>query len=468
MNPLYKRARKAHFVGIGGVGMSGIAEILLALGYQVSGSDLRATETTRRLERLGARITYGHDENVITPDLDVVVISSAVRFSNPEVVRAREWKIPVIPRAEMLAELMRAKCGIAVAGTHGKTTTTSLIASVLRQAGLDPTVVIGGRVQSLGTNAHLGNGELMVAEADESDGTFLLLSPMLSVVTNIDPEHLDYYGDMERVRAAYLEFMNRVPFFGAAILCIDDANVRALSRHVRKRVLTYGTDHEADYRAVNLRVKNLQTRFDVFRNNQFLGELCVHLPGRHQALNALAAVAVATELEVSFETVQEALRLFSGIHRRFEVCGDLNGIMVISDYGHHPAEIRATLAAAREGLGRRLLVVFQPHRYTRTRDLFGEFLSGFDMADCLFLTEIYAAGETPIEGISGEALFHALERRGHLNVRFAARLPDVVQAVLEEVRPGDAVLVLGAGNVHEVAVALVDHLGARQQPLALH
>lgn len=468
MNPLYKRARKAHFVGIGGVGMSGIAEILLALGYQVSGSDLRASETTRRLERLGARINYGHDERVITPDLDVVVISSAVRFSNPEVVRARELKIPVIPRAEMLAELMRAKCGIAVAGTHGKTTTTSLIATVLSHAGLDPTVVIGGRVQALGTNAHLGNGELMVAEADESDGTFLLLTPMLSVVTNIDPEHLDYYGDMERVRAAYLEFVNRVPFFGAAILCIDDPNVRALLPHVRKRVISYGTTSEAEYRAANLRVKNLETRFEVFRNDQCLGELMVHLPGRHQALNALAALAVGSELEVPFEVVRQALHSFSGIHRRFEICGEADDVLVISDYGHHPAEIAATLAAAREGLGRRLVAVFQPHRYTRTRDLFSDFLTAFDTADCLFLTDIYPAGEAPIEGVSGEALYQAFQRRGHMDVRFVPRLSEVVPAVLQEVRPGDAVLVLGAGNVHEVAVALVDHLQARQPPLALH
>ncbi len=468
MNPLYKRARKAHLVGIGGVGMSGIAEILLRLGYRVTGSDLRPTEVTRRLERLGAQIRYGHDASAVHEDHDVVVISSAVRFSNPEVVRARELKIPVIPRAEMLAELMRAKCGIAVAGTHGKTTTTSLIAAVLTRAGLDPTVVIGGRVQALGANAHLGNGEIMVAEADESDGTFLLLSPMLSVVTNIDPEHLDFYGDMERVKAAYLEFVNRVPFFGAAILCLDDPNVRALLPQVRKRVVTYGTTAEADYRAYSLRVENLETRFEVLRGEAKLGELTVRLPGRHHALNALAALAVAFELEVPFSTVREALAEFAGIHRRFEVCGEGDGVLVVSDYGHHPVEIRATLTAAREALGRRLVVVFQPHRYSRTRDLFADFLEAFDTADCVFLTEIYPAGEQQIEGVSGESLFRAFQRRGHMDVRFVPRLPEVVSAVLDEVRPGDAVLVLGAGNVHEVAEALVEHLQARQPPLALH
>lgn len=468
MNPLYKRARKAHFVGIGGVGMSGIAEILLRLGYRVTGSDLRATETTRRLERLGARITYGHRAEVVESDHDVVVISSAVRFSNPEVVRARELKIPVIPRAEMLAELMRAKCGIAVAGTHGKTTTTSLIATVLTRAGLDPTVVIGGRVQALGANAHLGNGELMVVEADESDGTFLLLSPMLSVVTNIDPEHLDFYGDMERVKAAYLEFMNRVPFFGAAILCVDDANVRALLPHVRKRVITYGTVSDAEYCAKSLQVRGRETRFEVLRAGVSLGELCVPLPGRHHALNALATLAVAFELEVPFATVRDALADFAGIHRRFEVCGEAGGVLVVSDYGHHPVEIRCTLEAAREALGRRLLVVFQPHRFSRTRDLFADFLEAFDHADCLFLTDIYPAGETPIDGVSGEALFRALQRRGHLDVRFAPRFEDVLAAVLDEARPGDAVLVLGAGNIHEVAEALVEQLGMRQAPLSLH
>jgi UDP-N-acetylmuramate--alanine ligase len=462
MTPLYQRSKKIHFVGIGGVGMSGIAEILLRLGHCVSGSDMHQSEATRRLERNGARITYGHHSDAVAAGTDVVVISSAVKFSNPEIQAARALKIPVIPRAEMLAELMRTKCGIAVAGTHGKTTTTSLVAAVLARAQLDPTVVIGGKVHSLGSNAQLGTGELMVAEADESDGTFLLLTPTITVVTNIDPEHLDYYGDMDRVRSAYLDFINRVPFFGAAVLCLDDVTVRALLPQVRKRAITYGASPDADLVARNLTVRGMETYFDVERNGEPLGELRVRMPGRHQALNALAALAVATELGVSFDTAREALSEFGGIHRRFEVCGEQNGILVVSDYGHHPTEIRATLEAAREGFERRLVVLFQPHRYTRTRDLFGEFLSAFDVADVLMLTDIYAAGEDPIEGVTGEVLYHALKRRGHLEISYVADWHDLAAEVHPILRPGDMVLVLGAGNIHEVGQELVNRLSGTQ------
>lgn len=468
MKPLYKRARKVHFVGIGGVGMSGIAEVLLRLGYTVTGSDLQETDVTRRLASLGARIAYGHDESHVEPDVDVVVISSAVRFSNPEVLRARALKIPVIPRAEMLAELMRAKSGIAVAGTHGKTTTTSLVAAVLTRAGLDPTVVIGGKVHSLGANAHLGNGEVLVVEADESDGSFLLLSPVVSVVTNIDPEHLDFYGDLERVKAAYLEFLNRVPFFGAGVVCLDDLNVRALLPQAKKRLITYGTSAEADYVARDLRVRGLSTAFVAEHQGRVLGELVVRLPGRHHALNALAALAVATELEVPFSTVREALAEFGGIHRRFEVCGEEGGVLVVSDYGHHPAEIRATLAAAREAFDRRLVVVFQPHRFTRTRDLFPDFLTAFDAADEVFLTEIYPAGEHPIEGIHGEALYRALKRRGHLQVDFVPELARVAETVVCRLAPGDLLLVLGAGNIHEVAEAVLQRLRIPNAEVTVH
>ncbi|MCX8073164.1 MAG: UDP-N-acetylmuramate--L-alanine ligase [Candidatus Binatia bacterium] len=465
---MYKRRRKVHFVGIGGVGMSGIAEVLLRLGYRVSGSDLRETETTRRLASLGARVVYGHHENNVETDVEVVVISSAVRFSNPEVMRARALNIPVIPRAEMLAELMRTKSGIAVAGTHGKTTTTSLIAAILAGAGLDPTVVIGGKVLALGANARLGNGELMVAEADESDGSFLLLSPVLAVVTNIDPEHLDYYGDLDRVKAAYLDFINRVPFFGAAVVCLDDPNLRALLPQAKKRTITYGTCPEAEYRATEVWVRGLHTHFVVERHGQALGDLVVRMPGRHQALNALAALAVATELEVPFETVRKALAEFNGIHRRFEICGEERGVLLVTDYGHHPTEIRATLAAAREGFGRRLVVVFQPHRFTRTRDLFQDFLGAFDSADELFLTEIYPAGEQPIEGITGEALYRALRRRGHLDVEFVPDLSELPGAVAAHVRPGDLVLLLGAGNIHELVEPLRERLGNIGSPLSVH
>jgi UDP-N-acetylmuramate--alanine ligase len=462
MSPAFNRPRHVHFVGIGGIGMSGIAEVLLHLGHRVSGSDIAESDTTSRLSRLGASITYGHHESAVTPDTDVVVISSAVRFSNPEIQQARAVKIPVIPRAEMLAELMRMKWGIAVAGTHGKTTTTSLVAAVLTRAHLDPTVVIGGKVHALGSNAQLGDGDLMVAEADESDGTFLLLSPAITVVTNIDPEHLDYYGDMDRVRSAYLEFMNRVPFFGAAVVCLDDVTIRALVPQLRKRVITYGTTPDAEFVATDLRVIGMETHFQVARAGQPLGEVRVRLPGRHQALNALAALAVASELDVPFEVAHGALADFGGIHRRFEVCGDVGGITVVSDYGHHPAEIRATLAAAREGFGRRIVALFQPHRYTRTRDLFGDFLEAFDAADQVFLTDIYPAGEDPIEGVTGEVLYFALKRRGHLDVTYVPEIWSLVRTVQPLLRRGDLVMVLGAGSIHEVGEALVRSLTGDQ------
>jgi UDP-N-acetylmuramate--alanine ligase len=467
MSPLFKRSRHIHFVGIGGVGMSGIAEVLLHLGHTVSGSDIAETETTRRLIRLGARVTYGHHAQVLEADVDVVVISSAVKYANPEVVRARELKIPVIPRAEMLAELMRMKWGVAIAGTHGKTTTTSFISAILQRAQLDPTVVIGGKVRALGSNAQLGRGDLMVAEADESDGTFLLLSPAIAVVTNIDPEHLDYYGDMDRVKSAYLEFMNRVPFFGATVLCLDDTTVRTLAPQVRKRIITYGTSPDADFVARDLAVVGMETRFHVEQGGRRLGELTLRLPGRHHALNALAALAVATELDVSFETVHDALIEFGGIHRRFEVCGEVGGIMVVSDYGHHPAEIRATLAAAREGFGRRIVAVFQPHRYTRTRDLFGDFLDAFDAADQLVLTEIYPAGEEPIDGVTSEVLYFALRRRGHLDVTYVPEAGALVSAIPPLLRPGDLVMVLGAGPIHEVGESLVRALSGGQQAFTM-
>ena len=458
MTKLFREARRIHFVGIGGVGMSGIAEVLLTLGHRVSGSDLGESDATRRLIARGATIAYGHRADWVTPDIDVVVISSAVKFSNPEVVRARALKIPVIPRAEMLAELMRLKDGIAVAGTHGKTTTTSLIAAILHKAGMDPTTVIGGKVHAMGTNARLGQGDLLVAEADESDGTFLLLSPVISVVTNIDPEHLDYYGDMDRMRAAFLEFMNRVPFYGVSVLCLDSVNVRSLLPQVRKRVITYGTTDDCEYVARDLCVIGMETLCEVVRNGQVLGTLRLRLPGRHHALNAIAAIAVAQRLGVPFDVASEALSEFGGIHRRFELCGDAGGVMVISDYGHHPTEIRATLAAAREGFGRRLVVLFQPHRYTRTRDLFSEFLDAFDAADHLVLTDIYPAGEEVVDGLSGEVLYWALRRRGHLQVTYVPRCEDLAAEVRPLLQVGDMVVVLGAGNIHGVAEELVHGL----------
>ncbi len=458
MTKLFKEPRRIHFVGIGGVGMSGIAEVLLTLGHRVSGSDMAASDATRRLMARGAIVSLGHRAEAVDADVDVVVISSAVKFSNPEVVQARALKIPVIPRAEMLAELMRLKYGIAVAGTHGKTTTTSLIAAILARAGMDPTTVIGGKVHGMGTNARLGQGELLVAEADESDGTFLMLSPVIAVVTNIDTEHLDYYGDMDRMRAAFLEFMNRIPFYGVSVLCLDSVNVRSLLPQVRKRVITYGTTDDCEYVARDLCVIGMETMCEVVRNGVVLGTLRLRLPGRHHALNAVAAIAVAQQLGVPFETAGEALAEFGGIHRRFELCGDAGGVMVISDYGHHPVEIRATLAAAREGFGRRLVVLFQPHRFTRTRDLFGDFLDAFDAADHLVLTDIYGAGEEAVDGLNGEVLYWALKRRGHLEVTYVPRRDDLAAEVRPLLQVGDMVVVLGAGNIHGVAEELVQSL----------
>lgn len=449
---------RIHFVGIGGIGMSGIAEVLLTLGYSVSGSDLSRSETTERLTEKGATISLGHESARITSDIDAVVISSAVKYSNPEVARARDLRIPVIPRAEMLAELMRMKTGIAVAGTHGKTTTTSLLAGILSEAGLDPTMVIGGKVHSLDSNARLGQGELMVAEADESDGTFLLLSPTIAVVTNIDPEHLDHYGNVEKAADAFCEFINRVPFYGRSILCIDSARVRALLPRVRKRFLTYGLSPDAEVSARDLRVEGFDTKFVAVRDGTELGEVRVGMPGRHVAQNALATIAVATELDVPFGACVRSLAAFGGIHRRFEVRGQVGGITVIDDYGHHPEEIKTTLRAAREGLGRRLVVAFQPHRYTRTRDLHEDFLGAFDDADVLFLTDVYAAGEEPIEGISGGNLASSLKRRGHTDVSFVGpreALPDRIAAIAKD---DDVVLLLGAGDIIRAGDDILDAL----------
>jgi UDP-N-acetylmuramate--alanine ligase len=463
---LTSKQRHIHFVGIGGIGMSGIAEVLLNLGFTVSGSDLAASDVTERLTQSGAQIALGHHADRVGPQVDVVVISSAVKFSNPEVVRARELKIPVIPRAEMLAELMRMKTGLAVAGTHGKTTTTSMLGHVLAQAELDPTLVIGGKVKGLGSNARLGQSRFLVAEADESDGSFLLLTPTHAVVTNIDPEHLDHYGSIERVHEAYLQFVNRVPFYGLAVLCIDSVAVRALLPRVRKRFVTYGLASDADLQAVHTRVDAEGTRFDVLERGRWIGEVRLRMLGRHNAQNALAVIAVACELGIAFETTAQALASFEGIHRRFEVKGEVGGVTVVDDYGHHPEEIKATLRAAREGFGRRLIAVFQPHRYTRTRDLLPEFLAAFDDADMLVLTDIYAAGEDRIEGVSGEAMYEALRRRGHADVRFVPASADIAAALLPHLRGGDMVVTLGAGDVYKVGDDLLQGL-ARENPQAL-
>jgi UDP-N-acetylmuramate--alanine ligase len=455
---MLQKKHKIHFVGIGGIGMSGIAEVLLNSGYVVSGSDVQESETTRRLRSLGARVFVGHEEENLAGDPSVVVISTAVKYSNPEVLEARRRHIPVIPRAEMLAELMRMKSGIAVAGSHGKTTTTSMIAAVLSTAGLDPTMVIGGRVRMFGTNAKMGQGEILVAEADESDGSFLLLSPIIAVVTNIDKEHMDFHQTMERLDESFLTFINKIPFYGLAVLCVDDARVRGLMAKVRKRFTTYGLSPEADFSAQDLNPIAAGIECAVTRRGKLLGKLRLHSPGRHSATNALAAVAVAHELEIPFSQVAEAFDAFTGIHRRFEVKGEPGGILIIDDYGHHPTEIRATIGAIRDSWKRPLTVIFQPHRFTRTKHLFDEFLTAFEGADRLVLTEIYGAGEDPIAGVSGEALYQAIKRKGHLDVEFIPDKNDIVERLTRGLSSGDVVLTLGAGDIYKVGEALVEAL----------
>jgi len=453
-----EKIKRIHFVGIGGIGMSGIAEVLLNLGYQISGSDLKESEVTKRLSSLGCQIFYGHrKENV--KDADVVVVSSAVRKENPEVEVAEERLIPVILRAEMLAELMRMKRGIAIAGTHGKTTTTSLIATVLGAAGLDPTVVIGGRLNSIGSNAKLGQGEFLVAEADESDGSFLRLMPTIAVVTNIDPEHLDYYPGIEEIKDAFLGFLNKIPFYGLAVLCLDHPNVQSLIPRLKKRFTTYGLTAKADFLARDISFDRLSTSFDVVHERKDIGRLTLQMPGLHNVYNALATVATAFELEIPFEVVQETLAHFSGIQRRFQIKGEKRGVLVVDDYGHHPVEIMATLRAARTGWERRTIAVFQPHRYTRTKALFHEFLTAFYDADILILTEIYPAGEDRIEGVEAKALVEGIREYGHKDVAFIANKKEIVDHLLGVLAPGDMVITLGAGDIWQVSEELVRRLG---------
>jgi UDP-N-acetylmuramate--alanine ligase len=453
-----RHAAQVHFVGIGGIGMSGIAEVLLNLGYRVSGSDLKGSDITRRLASMGATIYEGHKaQNLV--QADVVVISSAVKKDNPEVVTARQRKIPVIPRAEMLAELMRLKYAVAVAGSHGKTTTTSMVATVLSAAGLDPTAVVGGKVNVLDSNAKLGKSELMVVEADESDGSFLKLHPAITVVTNIDPEHMDHYGTLDALKTAFVEFCNRVPFYGLNVLCLDHPNVQELLPRLEKRVVTYGSSHMADYRLESVRLEGFSTRFQAFRRDEPLGEFRVRMVGGHNALNALAVIAVAEEMEIPLDTVRGALAEFGGVQRRFTVRGEVNGITVVDDYGHHPTEVLATLAGARRAFGRRLVVVFQPHRYTRTHDLKREFTTAFNDADVLFVSSVYAAGEEPIPGATGDALAEAIRAHGHRDVTYVDKRVDLPAAIAPRLREGDIVLTLGAGDITQVGPDLLALLG---------
>ena len=458
---MFFRPQHLHFVGIGGIGMSGIAEVLLNLGYRISGSDLKKSPITDRLAALGAEIFEGHSaENV--GDATAVVITSAVDATNPEVAAAVKRNVPVIPRGELLAELMRLKFGIAVGGSHGKTSTTSMTATVLAHAGKDPTVVVGGRVATLGgSNARVGTSDLLVVESDESDGSFLKLAPILAVVTNIDREHLDHYGTFEGVLNAFVEFVNKVPFYGAAILCIDNEHVQSILPRVRRRMLTYGASTQADLVVSRIVSGGAASDFDLRLNGNSLGTFHIPTPGRHNVLNATAAVAVGLELELSTEEIRQGLAQYRGVDRRFQAKGQAAGVVVVDDYGHHPTEIRATLEAARLGGYGRILALFQPHRYSRTQSLMDEFAKSFHQADAVWVTDIYAASEPPIDGVTAEVLVRRMTSHGHRAAHYAGSIPNAVAGAVAEAKSGDLVLTLGAGSITQAGDQILKALEAR-------
>ena len=465
---MFAKIQRIHFVGIGGIGMSGIAEVLLNLGYKISGSDLKSSAVTQRLASLGATTFEGHSaDNVL--GAEVVVTSSAISAENSEVAKARELHIPVIQRAEMLSELMRLKYGIAIAGMHGKTTTTSMVAAVLAAGGLDPTVVVGGRVDAMGSNARLGKSQYLVAEADESDRSFLKLSPILSVVTNIDREHMDCYRNLRDVRHTFLEFMDRVPFYGMIVACNDDPILRKLLPQVQRRVVTYGTRRGSDFL---IKPGDIQqqpgehrplSHFRVSYRGKQLDEFTIRVPGTHNMLNATAAIAVGIGLDLSVENIRGALENFHGVDRRFQLRGKVAGISVVDDYGHHPTEIKATLSAARQCGFRKIHVIFQPHRYTRTQALMDEFAEAFHDADSLYILDIYAASEKAIDGISGEALATRIREASGQNVRYVRSFPEVVELVSHEAQEGDMILTLGAGSVSQLGPMILEKLPARTE-----
>ena len=459
---MFFKRQPVHFVGIGGIGMSGLAEVLLELGYPVSGSDLKLSPGTERLAARGAIIHEGHAAaNVV--GANAVVMSSAVRPDNPEVVEARRLGLPVIPRGELLAELMRLKFGIAIAGSHGKTTTTSMVAAVLIHAGLDPSVMVGGRAAVLrGSNARVGAGHHLVVESDESDGSFLKLAPILAVVTNIDREHLDHYADLEAICRAFVEFVNRVPFYGASILCLDDENVQRILPRINRRVITYGVSAQADLRITRSSTGHMASEFHLVHHGSDLGCFRLPVPGAHNVSNSAAAVAVALELEIPIETIREALAGFSGVDRRFQVRGAEQGITVIDDYGHHPTEIRATLAAARACRYRRIHVLFQPHRYTRTQALMDDFASAFHQADTVHLVDIYPASEQPIEGVTSQALAERMQTFGHRGAMYAGSMDAGIESVLNAADAGDAIVTLGAGSVSQAGSVIVERLRSKR------
>ena len=462
IDSMQRKVRQIHFVGIGGIGMSGIAEVLLNLGYAITGSDVSLSDITQRLTSLGAVIFSGHQASHLR-DADVVVTSTAVKDDNPEVLEAHRRNIPVIPRAEMLAELLKMKFSVAVSGSHGKTTTTSMVSTVLAYGGLDPTMVIGGKLASIGSNAKIGDGEIIVAEADESDGSFLKLNPCLAVITNIDREHLDYYRDIEEIKAAFLKFANIVPFYGSTILCLDNEHVREILPQIKRKVITYGLTSPADYQATEMVLAGPLSKFSVSCRGERLGEVTLNVPGRFNVANALATIAVARELDMPFDAIRKGLEAFVGVHRRLEIKGKVNGVTVVDDYGHHPTEIRETLAAARQVWKDRIIVVFQPHRYTRTQKLFNEFLTAFPDADYLIVTDIYAASEKPIEGVSAASLCEGIRAHGHQGVIYLSGFDDMTDHLLAIAKPSDVIITQGAGSVWKVGEEFLKRVGKKNK-----
>ena len=457
LGPLTQHVKNIHLIGIGGAGMSGIAEILVNLGFTVTGSDLKSTAVTERLEFLGARIFIGHSAENIT-GCDAVVYSSAVKKNNPEIITARERKIPVIGRPEMLAELMRMKYGICIAGTHGKTTTTSMTGRVLTQGNIDPTIIVGGKVEGFGGGAKIGQSHYLVLEADEYDRTFLKLTPVIAVVTNIDTDHLDCYKNLEDIRQAFLEFVNKVPFYGSVILCIDDNGVQSIIPGISRRMVSYGISRQAEIRADNISFNGMETTFDVYCRNSYCGKITLKVPGVHNIKNALAALTVGYEMGISFDTIAEALADFTSVGRRFEIKGEENGIMVVDDFAHHPTEIMASLEGVRAGFDRRIVAVFQPHLYSRTKDFHKEFGRAFLNSDVLVVTDVYPAREEPVEGVTGKLVSDSAQAAGHRNVTYVEQREDLAGAVKDIVRNGDIVITYGAGDVHKTGTELLELL----------
>ncbi len=456
------RTKRIHFVGIGGIGMSGIAEVLLNLGFEVSGSDLKESELTRRLSDLGARIARGHAKRNIK-GADVVVYSSAVEATNKELIAAAEKEIPIIPRAEMLAELMRLKYAVTVGGSHGKTSTTSIVASVLASGGLDPTVVVGGKLKALRSNARLGDSRYIVAEADESDGGFVQLPSTIAVITTIDLEHLDYYSDLDAIKEGFIQYANRVPFYGSVIVCIDDPNICDVMPHIKRRKVTYSLEKEADLRARVVKRDPTGSVFKLILNGESVGEVSLGIPGDHHVRNALAAIAVGLEMDIPLQAIKEGIETFQGVGRRFEIKGTVGGVLVVDDYGHHPTEISATIRAAKENFGRRLFVLFQPHRYSRTKAIAVAFGKCFEGAYRVFMSDIYPAGEKPIRGISTKTIITEVKKKSHTDVCYVPSLEMMVDETVSAVEPGDMVLTMGAGDIYKVGDALLERLGKRDK-----